>query len=1141
MLYLHRSSRADYLVDALGDVLLKPLPDPMAREVVAVPTRGVERWLAQRLSHRLGARAGAGDGVSANIHFPFPGVLVADAMAAVCGAGALGSASDPWSPERSVWALMALVDKHLDDAVLGPLAAYLRAASPLGPGKAPRRFTAVRHLADLYDHYAVHRPSMLLAWKERAEDTLPTSRPEDMAWQAELWRRLHDSLGVPSLAERFEAAPARIEAEPDLLDLPSRISLFGLTRLPDSHLRVLKAISAHRDVHLYLLHPSGALWEKVASAGLDPSPGLPRRDDLTPQAVNPLLRSWGRDAREMQLVLASRQVTRADNRDRPGQQPASTLLGRLQADIRADREPPGAPPPGVGSDRRPPLAKGDDSLRVHSCHGRARQVEVLREAVLHLLDADPTLEPRDVIVMCPDIELFAPLVKATFEGAGLAGAPELRARLADRSLRQTNPLLAVAAHLLELAGSRVTVSQVLDFASREPVARQFGFDQDQDMLSAVERWLSGTGVRWGLDASHRRAWRLERVEVGTWRAGLDRILLGIAMAEDERLFGGILPFGDLTSDEIDLAGRLAELLDRLGVVLDELQGSHTLEQWAKALVDGTARLARSAPGESWQDEQLRMTLGDGSLERVSADGEGGGRGDEVQVPGSVPRSGPTSLPGNTWASETGSAPIELDLSEVRALLADRLRGRPTRANFRTGDLTICTLVPMRSVPHRVVCLLGLDDGLFPRPAEQDGDDLLLADPQVGDRDVPSEDRQLLLDALMAATEHLIITFEGRDQHLNQRRPPAVPVAELLDVVDKTVRLDGSQRPAREVVVVQHPLQAFDPTNFTPGSLSVAGPWRFDGVYLEGANAVTGRRRSGHEFLPQRLPPLSGPQIQLSSLVRFLEHPVKAFLRERLGYYAGDVPDQLSDALPVEMGPLDRWELGDRLLEARLGGADLGATLMAEQGRGLLPPGALGDVALTEVKAVVEALVAEVEGLPCGRSAATSVEVNVALSDGHVLVGTVPGVRESPGVGESPDVRESAGRESMVLRCTYSKLAAKHRLRSWVYFLALSASRPELSPSAVTIGQAEGSTGAKPRLSTSTLSPLVGDPGGAAIRGHSCTRDPGGSLQARYARAVTGLLRHFSGVGSGDQPGREPDRSGAVPLGLEVRRLPRGEL
>jgi len=311
---------------------------------------------------------------------------------------------------------------------------------------------------------------------------------------------------------------------------------------------------------------------------------------------------------------------------------------------------------------------------------------------------------------------------------------------------------------------------------------------------------------------------------------------------------------------------------------------------------------------------------------------------------------------------------------------------------------------------------------------------------------------------MAAREHLIITFEGRDQHLNQRRPPAVPVAELLDVVDKTVRVAPPRQAARDVVVVQHPLQGFDPANFTPGKLSVPAPWRFDEVYLEGARAMTGKRRPGHEFLPERLPPLAGAQIQLSSLVRFLEHPVKAFLRERLGYYAADVPEQLSDALPVEMGPLDRWELGDRMLEARLGGADLGTTLLAEQGRGLLPPGALGEGALAEVRAVVEALVAEVGSLPCGDAPVTSVEVNVALADGRSLVGTVPGVREN-----------------VVLRCTYSKLAAKHRLRAWAYFLALSASRPELAPSAITIGQAEGSTGAKPRLSTSTLGPLAGDP------------------------------------------------------------------
>ena len=931
----------------------------------------------------------------------------------------------------------------------------------------------MRHLADLFDQYAVHRPGMLAAWERHDEGTLTSARPEDMAWQAELWRLLRRRLAVASPAERFETTPRRIEAEPGLVDLPQRVSLFGLTRLPSSHLNVLKAIAVHRDVHLFLLHPSDDLWEEVASKAPHPPPSLLRKDDPTARLPkNPLLRSWGRDAREMQLVLAGHGITGGTHRPVDAGEMPKTLLGRIQADIRADRTPPGSQAPGSqapgsqapgsqapgsrapgsqaprdrapvdAKDPRPLLADDDDSLRMHSCHGRARQVEVVREAVLHLLADDPTLEPRDVIVMCPDIELFAPLVSATFGAATLAGTPQLRARLADRSLRQTNPLLAVAAHLLELAGSRVTTSDVLDFASREPVARRFGLDLDQEALSRIERWLAGTGVRWGLDGPHRAPWKLERVEAGTWRAGIDRLLLGVAMAEDERLFGGTLPFGDLSSDDIDLAGRLAELVGRLQLTLDDLSGPQTAPCWARALIEGTARLSAWEPGEAWQEEEVRRAFQD-----------------LAGAPSPDDRAGATD-----GAYDGG---VELDLSEARALLADRLRGRPTRANFRTGDMTICTLVPMRSVPHRVVCLLGLDDGLFPRPGDQDGDDLLLADPYVGDRDVPSEDRQLLLDALLAATEHVVITFEGRDQHLNQRRPPAVPVAELLDVVDKTVRLSDPARAAREMVVVNHPLQAFNPINFAPRMLDRRDSWRFDDAHLEGARAMCGDRQPRQRFLTERLPPTGSPTVALSSLVRFLEHPVRAFLRERLSFYAADLPDQPSDALVVEMGPLERWALGDRLLEARLGGADLDKALMAERGRGLLPPGPLGEAALSDVKAVVEALVAEVDSLPCGHDQPVPVEVNIDLPGGCSLVGTVPGVRGST-----------------VLRCTYSKLGPKHRMRAWAMFLALSAAFPELAPSAVTVGQATGSSPGRPRLSTFTLEPLAEGPD--ALRSEALT-------------------------------------------------------
>ena len=431
-------------------------------------------------------------------------------------------------------------------------------------------------------------------------------------------------------------------------------------------------------------------------------------------AQNPLLASWAHDAREMQLVLARGGELAIDDH-RPSQARRATLLQRIQDDVRADRSPPGPPLPGC-RDGRPTLDPGDDSLQVHACHGLARQVEVLRDAIFHALTQDPTLEPRDVIVMCPDIETFAPLIHATFGtgdvspdddrhapgGDRVAGPPDLQVRMADRSLRQTNPVLGVVAELLSLAGARLTASQVLDLAGREPVRRRFGFDDDD--LAQVQEWAHATGVRWGLDAAHRAPFKLGWLGANTWRAGLDRVLLGVAMAdEDQRLVGGVLPLDDVGSADIDLAGRFAELIDRLAAWLDTagVEDAIPVDGWSQAIAAAADALTATGERDAWQREQLQSMLDDVVAEAT--------------------------------ADHTRHAP-RLTLTEIRSLLADRLRGRPTRANFRTGHLTVCTLVPMRSVPHRVVCLLGLDEGVFPRKAIRDGDDLLLDDPYLGDRD-----------------------------------------------------------------------------------------------------------------------------------------------------------------------------------------------------------------------------------------------------------------------------------------------------------------------------------------------------------------------------------------------------------------------
>ncbi len=1008
MLHVHRAERADRLAAALAGILAAPLADPFAPEVVAVPTRGIERWLTQVLSSRLGASAGRGDGVCAGIGFPSPARLIAGALAAATG---IDPDRDPWAPERMTWKLLETVDANLDEPWLAPLAAHLAAGRE-------RRFVRVRALAALYHHYSVRRPGLIEAWAAGDGD----------GWQPDLWRALRARIGVASGAERLAPACAALGERPELAALPERFALFGLTRLPAGHVLALRALAAHRDVHLLLLHPSPALWDKVArlAAGMPPAAGAPgppprRAHDATARLpANRLLASWGRESRELQLVLAAhaRDDHVAEHHHAVEAAAPRTVLEALQAAIRADLPAPGPPLPGE-ADGRLELAAGDLSVAVHACHGRRRQVEVVREAILHRLAADPSLEPRDVIVMCPDIETFAPLIGAVF-GTGAAADPDrdaadpdldaepeaidLRVRIADRSLRQTNPVLAVVSRLLDLAHSRLTASEVLDLTDTEPVRRRFALDDEE--LARIREWVAAGAIHWGLDAEHRQAFKLGGVEAGTWDHGLRRLLLGVAMSEaGGRLYEGVLPLDDVDSGAIDLAGRFAELLDRLATAVRALRGPHTVKAWVEALESAADALTAVAERDAWQRLELSRLLGEVVIEAAGS-----------------------------------AASTRLTLAETRALLAQRLRGRPTRASFRTGHLTVCTLQPMRSVPHRIVCLLGLDDGAFPRHAPRNGDDLLLADPHVGDRDPRAEDRQLMLDALLAAREALIVTYSGRDERTGAPRPPAVPVGELLDAVDATARCpDGGS--ARRRVLVEHPLQPFDPRNFDASEPAGGEPWSFDRLALAGARALQRERVPEPPFLAAPLPPATQDgTLALADLVTFVERPVRAFLRQRLGIWATAAEDQLSDALPVELDALDRWGVGQRLLDGLLAGRDRREVALAEVARGTLPPGALGQPVIRDVWPQAEAIVERARTFAPG-GGPRSLEVGVTLPGGARLLGTVPGVR-----GE------------VLLGVGFSRLGPRQRLASWVRLLALTAAHPDLTLEAVTIGRGPGRGG-----------------------------------------------------------------------------------
>ncbi len=1015
MLHVHRAERADQLVGALADVLGKPLDDPLATEVIAVPSRGIERWISQELSLRLGGGALGSDGVCANVAFPFPGRLIRDAVAAGSG---IDPDDDPWLPGPLTWPLLSIVDEDPKAPMLGPLRAHVGAPRGDSDDADPsRRLSAVRHLADLFDRYSVHRPDMVCRWREGIDvDADGALLPARHGWQPALWRAVRERIDLPSFAERRASAIAALRE--DLLDLPPRLAMFGLTTLPATYLQVVAAIGAHRDVHLLLLHPSRDLWDRVAAAVAVDLPdhpatsALPLRDD-DPTATlprNPVLRSWGRDIRELQLTapLAAATLTHHDLAPHVDTDDRS-LLHRLQDDVRADRHPGARPDEG-----KPRLRPDDRSVQVHDCHGRLRQVEVLRDAVLHLLADDPTLELRDVIVMCPDIEIFAPLITAVFgadavtadrtdDDATAADAPPaLRVRLADRALRRTNPVLEVVSRVLELVDARVTASDVLDLVSRAPVRRRFGFGDDD--LDALETWVGDLQIRWGFDADHRRRQGLPRLDAHTWAAGLRRLLLGAAMAdEDLRLVGGVAPYDGLEGQATDLAGRLVELVARLEDAVAGLAKPRPIDAWRDAITKAADQLTTTGRDDTWQRLQLHRILDD--------------LVDEATIGGQT-------------------CPVALSLAELRVVLAVQLAGRPSITSHRTGDLTFSTLVPMRSVPHRVACLLGMDDGVFPRTTVPDSDDLLGQAPRVGDRDPRSEDRQLLLDALMAATDTLVVTYAGRDVRTNEDRPPAVPVDELLDAIDRTVGVDHG-RP-RDHVVIRHPLTDHDPRNFTDTGLgSAAAPWGFDTAALAAAQARVGERTPARPFVETPLWPLPGDAIALDDLVDFLAHPARAFVRQRLGLsLPGDDGETPSEAIPSTLRGLDAWRVGDAIVGAWLDGEDAERAIEVIRARGLVPPGELAADDLRTVRDHAERIVVLCERI--GVTAATlrvGTDVDVELPDGRRLTGTVPDT-------------VAAG----LLSVGYSRVSPRRRLATWARWLALVAHDPTSEPRAVTVGR-----------------------------------------------------------------------------------------
>lgn len=1011
-LLLHRHDDPATLADQLAELLAAEPLDVFDQELVITASAGVERWLTQHLSHRLGATLGD-DGVCAGLDVRTPHTFISLLLGR--------EHDDPWHPDRLAWAVLAAMDDCVARPGFEALARHL-GADTVRPGedewwhraRRSRRYAVARRLAGLYAGYADDRPELMRAW-ERGDDAPLVD--DDLAWQPRLWRAVVERVLASGATDtspvaRLDRTLEQIRSGRVPNDLPARVSFFGYTRMPAALLDLLEALSSTREVHVWLPHPSSALWEALAHDERDITE---RRDDTSAaRAHHPLLATLGRDVRELEAKLLVRDVTdRSDPGPAPTQSGQPSRLTLLQQDVRSNRPP----------SREPVVPTTDRSIQVHVCHGAARQVEALRETLLWLVSADGAdLEPRDIIVMCPDVETYAPLIKATFASVDDHDhhpGRRLRVQLADRALSATNPLAETAQRLVDLVTSRVTASQVLDFAALPAVSERFGFDTDA--LERITAWVHTTEARWGLDARHRGEYELGGLESNTWAQALDRLALGVAMSADTGAEGAqFMPVDDVGSSDIETASAFVTLMTSVTEAAHDVRRQSELHphlprasfapsEWFAWLRRHVDALAAPAPDMAWQRAEFERELS--FLEA---------------------------------GSEAGAA---LRITDVRVMLHQRWGPRRTRSNFRNGAVSVCTLTPMRSVPHKAVVLLGLDDDTFPRAHVVDGDDVLARHPLVGERDARSEDRQLLLDAVMAASDYFVAFYSGFDERDGTRRPPAVPLQEVMSAAARTgVGTDetfgsGSHTSSLPFEHV-HPLQAFDERNFTDATPLPGGS--FDKAALEGAQAL--RAFHGDETPRPRPPLISSPlaamppaDLTLDDLIRFLKNPAREFLTRRLQVGVAREADEMADGIPIELDHLERWSVGDRVVRSVLTGSSLERAVADETRRGSLPPEPLPSGVSTIEKQARGIL----EGVPQGERESHDVFIDLALppgSDGSPaasirLTGVVPGV-----IGDEIQV------------VNFSSVNANHLAEAWVKVLALAVAHPERTWSAAVRGK-----------------------------------------------------------------------------------------
>lgn len=854
-LFIHLGNSPEVLAKVLAENLRTTAPDdPMEAIRIGIGQRGMARMVEHTIAHT--------HGISTNVQTIFPTNILYEAGDALRNGGHFNTdrfRNIVWTPDLLQWAVYAeLQAQRIADPAPGtqdiydPLRTWLQRAQ--GGSNVPSRrvlMQLAQQLGRVFDAYNGDRPEWHEAWvfdlhnpqQQLFSGAAPVYLPDELAWQKPLWfavhRRLEQSTRSPidllhDILKAEEPAKAVFRQ-----NLPA-LHLFGMVHIHRLHSAFIETLSQIVPVHIYAPSPTSAWWQdaKIQTAGQE--------------GVSPLLTKFGQHTKFLHdnlVELAGTTHTSAHFSDHYVTPEADHALAHLQRAILV-------PTPETLS---PYVSHDDDhSLSFHASHGALRQVEVLHDAILACIERDPTLEPSDFVVLCPQLPRFAPLIEAVFG----TSHPKIPYRIEDRSLESANAVAQALQKLLDIADGRSTAPQLLELLSLQPVRQRF--DIMEDDLPVVSAWLQRLDVRWGWNDETRTETGRPGLSTGTWEHALRRLALGVLLGPDahgEAIYlHDHVAFDAVANSEQELAGNFTRFVREVFSLLDALDTSHTLQQWCDVLI--------------------------GDLENPKAGEAGGLIGRLIEVSGNqsflLEQVINKVRALQEHASATDILDEELDAAAFRAWLQGTLASDATVRLTGQGATSFAQLNASRFAGARVIFLLGMDDGSFPRPAQLPSWDIRQMNPRPNDHSDRNEDLYAILQALTLASDHFGIIWESLSPSTSQPMPPALPVLELQRLIEEHVQ-DGEAFVASRTI--QHRMHPFSIENFASAASGARNrPFTYQQQWAQAAlYGATHRAKNPNAVLVQQgyrrdAAPFQG-EVSAQRLAVRLSDPQRTFLRE----------------------------------------------------------------------------------------------------------------------------------------------------------------------------------------------------------------------------------------------------------------------